>query len=243
MPDDRVFRERRTWDTGLVVAMTDVVTASPPGDPPTVTLGEESPATPVVNESGFVLFFGLEERDTVTVHVDGGDVYESVDEPVDLAAMRGATPREYEVAVDLTPTTAYPYPAGRTVLRGQVFERPQAPVDPADRTPIEGADVSIPALAGAGSVEMRSVTTETDERGEFVLYFEPFTESYRESIEHGVTLSEVDGGHNVEVETGPNATANPTVEVSHSGFQSVPVRRAVRAGATTTYDVELEPTP
>jgi hypothetical protein len=243
MPEHHVLRASRVWDTSLVVSMTDVVTARPPARSPTVTLGEELRVTPVVNQSGYVLFFGLDHRDAVTVHVDGGDVYQSIDEPVDLAAMRGATPREYEVDVDLTPTAAYPYPAGRTVLRGQVFERPQVPVDPADRTPVEEADVSIPPLAGAGSVQMRSVATETDSRGEFVLYFEPFTEAYRDGVEHGVTLSKANGGHDVKVETGPNATANPTVEVSHAAFQSATDTRAVRAGSTTTYDIELEPNP
>lgn len=112
-------------------------------------------AEPVENPSGYHLFLDLTLPDTPVVTVDGGTRYMDATHEVELSALSPLNP---VAEIELTPSRAYQFPAGATLLRGCVQD--------ADETAVAGATLSIQDI---------DRTTETDRDGEFVLYFTHIT--------------------------------------------------------------------
>lgn len=137
-------------ELALAVELKDPVRGGRPRGDPAVSAAEADDP-PYRNRSGFYLFFDLPET-SVTVEVDGGDLYRDRSKTVDLTA--ASFDRASAVSVSLDPTPGYPFPAGLTRVRGTVLD---------GEATVAGASVS---------VENHSRTVETTEAGEFVYYFD-----------------------------------------------------------------------
>lgn len=150
-PSDRhaEWTEAGTIDRRLdvAVALTDGYTGRPPvGTPRVALVGTE--ATAARNPSGYYTFWGLPDGVTdVTVEVDAAG-YLAERRTVALPALDPLAP---VVDVTLSPSSAYSFPRGETVVRGAVRD---------GGAPIPGATV---AIAGRG------YRTRTDERGGYAL--------------------------------------------------------------------------
>ena len=131
------------------------------------------------NLSGYFLFTDLAPG-VYTVSVEA-DHYSTVEEAVDTSILDAKNP---VVQIVLKPNSQYSFPAGATLLRGVVT----------NGSPVPGADVSVTG---------KTITTNTDERGEFVLHFRGIkteaitvviqkggdTKSVGATIEEGKTVS------------------------------------------------------
>lgn len=145
----------RTTTLSLAVRIVDAFNGGRPIGKPSVSI-EGVDRGPVENRSGYLLFLDLDpdtEDGPVTVSVDGGVYYADERVDVDLAALREEAPLAPVVLIDLTPSTAYEFPAGTTLLRGHVR-------DPAG-TGVPKAELSVRGFD-------RSTVTERE--GEFVLF-------------------------------------------------------------------------
>lgn len=164
-----------TIEIGLsfAVGLVDGVTGGRPTGDVVVRLAD-APVEPVVNPRGYRLFLDVvPEYDPVTVTVDGGDryvdesvtVYHDSDPPDGAAAVDARDPR-VPVEVTLTPTPAYPFASGTTLLRGFVTDTP-IPADgsvPAG-SGVGGATVAVPGVPDVNG----SVAATTTDSGEYVL--------------------------------------------------------------------------
>lgn len=148
----------------------------------------------VVTNTGFLLFLDVElsTNASIGIDIDGGQHYlnesdlavdqtalNRVDEsnsgrPTDLVARidarRSLTPQK----IQLRPSPGYRFPAGATLLRGQVRDR--------DGKGVEGATLTVVG---------RAQTTQTTDNGEFVLYFKP--PGYEVRKENGTKTIKIDG--------------------------------------------------
>lgn len=191
----------RETTVSLAVRLTDRFTGGRPVGSPGVSVAGYDAAA-VENPSGYRVFLDLPETlpEPVAVTVDGTARYESVREAVDLSERR----REWEengveplVDLELTPTPAYDFPAGTTLVRGQLWGAAGAPVSGAtialtgrpsdsddgslDRGGGGGHGAAQPDVAGSdgpsnGGADQAvgpvgSFAAETSETGEFVLFF------------------------------------------------------------------------
>lgn len=131
------------------------------------------------NLSGYFLFNDL-AAGTYTVHAES-DLYLPVEETVDTSTL---DPKNPVRQIILKPAPNYPFSAGATLVRGIVT----------NGVPVAGADVSVTG---------KPISTSTDGRGEFVLYFRGIktetimvvihkgadTKSIPATIEEGKTVS------------------------------------------------------
>lgn len=154
-----VIRMRKGWrkvdeltrDLALPVRLIDEITGDRPVGEQQVSVAEAD-ERPIRNRSGYYLFFDLPEAD-VTVNIDGGDLYHDTSttaqwDPVDREFNSG-DPLE----LTLSPTAAYAFPGGLTLVRGTVLD---------GTTHVGGATVTVSGHAR---------TTESSKDGEFVYYF------------------------------------------------------------------------
>jgi phosphatidate phosphatase APP1 len=135
-----------TSNLTFAVLLIDDYTQEGPVGRVEVKLQEGGPKV-VKNLSGYHLFTDL-AHGVYTVSVES-DYYSTVEEAVDTSLLDAKNP---VVQIVLKPNSRYPFPAGSTLLRGMV----------SNGSPIAGADVSVTG---------KTITTNTDERGEFVLHF------------------------------------------------------------------------
>ena len=144
----------------FAVEVVDPVTGTRAGDEVTVSL-TDAPADPVTNPSGFRLFFEV-ETDPVTVAVDGGDRFFDAETTVDHGGLHtGDEPPDPPVEqVMLTPTPAYEFAPGTTLLRGVVADGPLP-----DGEGVGDATVSLAEVP----TEDESVEAPTTDGGEYVL--------------------------------------------------------------------------
>lgn len=144
----------------FAVEVVDPVTGTRAGDDVTVSL-TDAPADPVTNPSGFRLFFEV-ERDPVTLAVDGGDRFFDDETNVDHGGLHtGDEPPDPPVErVVLTPTPAYEFAPGTTLLRGVVTDGPLP-----DGEGVGDATVSLAEVPS----EDESVEAPTTDGGEYVL--------------------------------------------------------------------------
>jgi hypothetical protein len=103
--------------------------------------------TAVRNLSGYFLFTDLTPG-TYTVRVES-EFYFPAEQTVDTTSLN---PKQPVAGIVLKPTPSYPFPGSATLLRGVVT----------NGTPLPDAKVSVTG---------KTITTVTNERGEFILFF------------------------------------------------------------------------
>jgi len=135
-----------TSNLNFAVLLIDEYTQEGPAGRVEVKLKDDGP-TAKKNLSGYFLFTDLVPG-VYTVSVES-DCYSTVEEAVDTSILDAKNP---VVQIVLKPNSQYSFPAGATLLRGVVT----------NGSPVPGADVSVTG---------KTIITNTDERGEFVLHF------------------------------------------------------------------------
>lgn len=142
----------RTVTPSLAVQLVDGFSGEKPVGKPRVSI-EGVDVAPIENLSGYLLFLDLDpEDDSLTVFVDGGERYLDEAHDIDIADLHRKTPLSPAITIELTPSAAYEFPTGTTLVRGYVR-------DP-DGNGVAGAELSVRGLDS-------SARTERD--GEFVL--------------------------------------------------------------------------
>jgi hypothetical protein len=228
----RVARQRTTLS--FAVLLVDSVTDGRPSSDVTVDL-DDSPAKAVENPSGFHLFLDLAD-DPVTLTVDGGDryfderetVYHSQSPPRGATDVTDATDASKPVEITLTPTPAYQFAAGTTLIRGQVTD---SSADPDDRD-VAGATVSLEGFSTEGK---------TTEKGEYALHVPATAENvHRENGTRLVKVPSEDGGGGGGGPGNNGAVSDPELTVSHPDHATFSEEIQVEAGTLTKKDVDLQ---
>lgn len=242
----------QTTTLSFAVDLVDPVTGGRPGDEVTVSL-TDAPAEPVTNPSGYRLFIEVAE-DPVTLVVDGGDRFfdEQTTVPHGSKESGGQSPEPETVTIVLTPTPAYQFAAGTTLLRGIVTEDPLP----------EGArvaDATVSLAINPAEDEDETIEVPTTASGEYVLRV-PISTDRVVSGDGDRWLSAPDGSQSPGNGNGPPGNGNgppddgngnggdddefqpPTheVTVSHAEYDSDTAQIPIRAGATTRHDVILD---
>jgi hypothetical protein len=167
-----------TSNLNFAVLLIDEYTQQGPAGRVEVKLKDVGPKA-MKNLSGYFLFTDLAPG-VYTVSVES-DYYSTVEEAVDTSILDAKNP---VVQIVLKPNSQYPFPVGATLVRGVV----------ANGSPVPDAEVSVIG---------KTITTNTDGRGEFVLHFRGIkteaiiiviqkgsdTKSVGATIEEGKTIS------------------------------------------------------
>ncbi len=119
----------------------------------------------------------------------------------------------------LTPSPAYPFPPGATLLRGVVKDK--------DGAPVRGARVSVDA---------RAVETATDVNGEFVLFFRKL--KYEGEGKPDNDLCKVDGVYYVVAKGGSASEIELTLSAKKEAVGTGEATVKVAAARTTLLDAE-----
>lgn len=167
----------RTRTLSLAVQLVDIFSDGRPAGRPRVSI-EGVNVAPIENRSGYLLFLDLDPDPAsgpITVSVDGGEYYSDESLDVALSTLQRETPLSPAITIELTPSTAYKFPAGTTLLRGHVRD--------SEGTGVTGAKLSIRGL---------DCSTETERDGEFVLFIEDVSPS---------TVTKADGKRLVTVDS------------------------------------------
>ncbi len=135
-----------TSNLTFAVLLTDEYTQEAPVGGVQVRLKERG-VKATENLSGYFLFMDLAPG--IYAILVESDHYFSAEKSVDTSTLDAKNP---VVQMVLKPNPRYPFPAGATLLRGVVT----------NAAPVNAADVSVIG---------KTITTVTDERGEFVLHF------------------------------------------------------------------------
>lgn len=205
----------------LAVRPMDSFTGRSAIDGPDVTL-EDRPDEPVRNPSGYFVFLDIEPG-SVTVLVNGGSRFlderipgvTAVDITDPATTVDPADPTTFPVeTVELTPSPAYPFPSGTTLIRGRVL-------DPSDE-PIPGATVGI---------RNHDAGTRTDRNGEYVVFIDPVPAADVTTVDDRRVFEVNDSAPELEVND-PNA-GTKTVTLDDGGDSIVEV------GTLTVHDITL----
>ncbi|GCF15391.1 hypothetical protein Harman_33260 [Haloarcula mannanilytica] len=236
----------------FAIDLVDPVTGTRPWKDVTVSL-TDVPADPVTNPSGFRLFFEV-ETNPVTVAVDGGDHFFDQQISVDHGGLHtGDEPPDPPVKeIRLTPTPAYQFTPGTTLLRGVVSDNPLPSGDGVGDATVSLADVP---------TENESVEAPTTDGGEYVLRI-PVSAERVISDNGDQWLDKAGGSQSSGNGNGPPGNGNgppgngngpndnggndefdpPTheVTVSHSDYADSTATIPIRAGRTTRHDVVFD---
>ncbi len=198
----------------LAVKLLDTVTGDPPTGNPRVRLGR-SDAKPIVKPNGYYLFLAHEPiDDSIRVNVDAGERYQNESIEVDLSARDPRDPLE----IELSPTASYEFPTGTTAVRGHILD--------GDGCQMDGAHVSTRNLERA---------IETDETGEFALFFGRSSEITAERTDDGVRVVSVDGEYpTIEVRESEASDRLTSVTLDGTDYPRVV------EGAVTTFTIRLD---
>lgn len=201
-------RRRRQWPSERLTVSLASLDATP------VLLD----ATPVINPSGYVLFFQKDipdELDSVEITVAGGGQYADTDRTVVFATLD--TQRYPVEEITLEPLPTYRFPRGTTLIRGSVFvvDDAQTAGDP-EPTVAEDASVTL-------SIDGFDRTTTVVGSDEFVL---PIT---------GLTADNVEGNEFIRVN---GAFPLLTVDLGEPENVSVPLR--IREGETGCHQFKYD---
>lgn len=141
-------------------------------------LVDDQSASPILNRSGYFVFFGLSPGvHNVRVRAEG------FQEEVMTAVVRADQKAEIR-AIRLRPLPSYPFPNGTTILRGEVFET--------------GTELPLAEVAVSLAIRGKELSTVTTLKGEFVIYLARLTDSASKKVngkvfvrggEDGVELS------------------------------------------------------
>ena len=241
-----------TTTLSFAVDLINPVTNGQPGDDVSVNL-TDAPAEPVTNPSGFRLFFEVAE-DPVTLRVDGGDRFFDEQTTVTHGGLHtGDQPPDPKVAqIELTPTPAYQFALGTTLLRGVVTDDPLPDGDGVGDATVSLADVP---------TEESSVDAPTTESGEYVLCI-PVSADRVVSGDGNRWLDTPSGSQSAGNGNGPPGNGNgppgngngppgngvddefePPIHeltVTHSDHAETSAEIPIRAGTTTRHDVVFD---
>lgn len=230
-----------TTTLSFAVDLVNPVTGGRPGDDVTVSLAD-APAEPVTNPSGFRLFFEVAE-DPVTLRVDGGDRFFDEQTTVPHGGLHtGDQPPDPEVVqIELTPTPAYQFVPGTTLLRGVVTDNPLPNGDGVGDATVSLADIP---------TEESSVNAPTTESGEYVLRIPVSADRVvRGNGDRWLDTpsgSQSPGNGNGPPGNGGNGGNDefepPTheVTVTHYDYAETSAEIPIRAGTTTRHDVVFD---
>lgn len=174
--------------------------------------------TPVINPSGYVLFFQKDipdEMDSVEINVAGGVQYADTDQTAVFATLDAQRYPTEEITLEPLPT--YRFPRGTTLVRGSVFvvDDAQTTDDP-EPTASDDASVTL-------SIDGFDRTTTVVGSDEFVL---PIT---------GLTPDNVEGDEFIRVN---GAFPLLTADLGEPENVSVPIR--IREGETGCYQLKYD---
>lgn len=241
-----------TTTLSFAVDLINPVTSGRPGDDVSVSLAD-APAEPVTNPSGFRLFFEVAE-DSVTLHADGGDRFFDEQTIVTHGSLHtdDQPPDPEVVQVELTPTPAYQFAPGTTLLRGVVTDDPLPDGDGVGDATVSLADIP---------TKESSVDAPTTESGEYALRI-PVSADRVVSGNGARWLDTPGGSQSPGSGNGPPGNGNgppgnsngppgngvddefepPTHEltVTHSDHAETSAEIPIQAGTTTQHDVVFD---
>lgn len=196
----------------VAVRVVDSFTGKVPSTDLTVTVGEFD-VLPVRNPSGYYCFLDLPDN-PITVTVNGGERYLDVTETVDPAAHDPPA-----VDIEVTPSPAYRFPPGATLIRGIIREggSDENSDDNGEKPPIAGATVSL------RHIDREAVT---NENGEFVLFITNITDE---------DVVQTDDGRRVITVSG----SDPVIEADHPDYGTVSESITVEERLKTRHDLFL----
>lgn len=175
-------------------------------------------ATPVVNPSGFLLYFREdfpEDPEEIEIEVAGGGQYTDERASVDLADHDRQEPKR----IELQPLPAYQFPTDTTLVRGYVLVIDEE---------VDDEDLVTAERFGEGGVKLEieglGAATETVKDGEFVLSITGLTAN---DVEDG--LVKVNGGDPVL-----------ELELEHDEFEGASVPIEVAEGETRCYQIKFD---
>lgn len=184
-------------------------------------------ADPMSNPSGYLLYFREDFPDNpgvIEIEVKGGERYVDQRASVDLSDHDPRKPKR----IRLQPLPAYRFPAGATLIRGQVFVIDEA-IDDEDDVDLqtfgeEGVQLRIKGLDSA---------TRTTTNGKFVLFIT------------GITADDVDDGRlqvdddkpmlGIEIQRGEFEDALIPVEISEGGTQCYQIKFDINEDEDASY--------
>lgn len=200
-------RERRGGQQGI------------PSDVPTISISDVN-ADPIANPSGYLLYFREDFPDdpgVIEINVTGGGRYVDKQASVDLSDRDTQKPEK----IKLQPLPAYRFPAGATLVRGQVFV--------IDEEINNEDDIDLQKFGEEGvqlRIEELGSVTRTITNGEFVLFIT------------GITADDVENGL-VQVDDD-----NPVLvirrELRHDEFEDASIPIEIPEGDTRCYQVKFD---
>lgn len=154
--------ELRDTRLSMAISLTDRYTNKQPVGKMSVSL-EGEPYKAVKNLSGYYLFLDIPIKAYV-IQVRS-DFYFDRNQPVTLSSIDPQSSMEEKLKkivqeIELEPNPAYPFPNGATLIRGIVTDQAENPVTKASVKIVE-----------------KGMVTLTSEKGEYVFYFPPLTDS------------------------------------------------------------------
>lgn len=188
-----------------------------PSDVPTVSISNID-ADPIANPSGYLLYFREDFPDdpgVFEIEVTGGGRYVDKQAPVDLSDRDTQKPEK----IKLQPLPAYRFPAGATLVRGQVFV--------IDEEINDEDDIDLQTFGEEGvqlRIEELGSTTQTITNGEFVLFVT------------GITADDVDDGM-VQVD---NDNPVLTIKLQRDEFEDASIPIEIPEGDTRCYQVKFD---
>lgn len=147
--------EERITPRPLAIQLVDQLTGEVPLGNIKITINEQPKLEGIRNLSGYICFFGL-EAGLYTVRIDP-ELYFTEIVTVDTTSAAEANP---VVQFQLRPRPVYPFSSLATLARGLVMQ---------GTVPLSGAIIRVSEVSIIPSAGF--LYTQTDERGEFVLYF------------------------------------------------------------------------
>lgn len=226
---NRRIVEYRRNELGFVVRLVDAFTGGrTDGDPRISLRGLDE--TPVENQSGYHVFLNL-DTEVVDLVVDGGEIYfdeertvvlPGGDERVGDESTVILDDRWDPVVVELTPTPAFPFPDGTTLVTGHVTDE--------DGEPVADATVAIPEF---------DVTTKTTETGEYALSLRVGSENVVKKDGRKLVTVDAPGTGNGRAITNGGDHTDPTIQISHPDHDTVTEHLEVEGGAKTVHYVTL----
>lgn len=192
---------------------------------PTISISDVD-ADPLANPSGYLLYFREDFPDdpgVIEIEVKGGERYVDQQVSVDLSDHNPQKPKR----IKLQPLPAYRFPAGATLIRGQVFVIDEE---------IDENDVGLQKFGEEGvqlRIEGLDSATQTTTNGEFVLFIT------------GITADDVDDGRlqvdddkpllDIEIQRDEFEDAVIPVEISEGGTQCYQIKFDIHEDEGTLY--------
>ncbi len=114
----------RTKNPSAIIELIDDFTGeNPVGKVTNIYLKENSTYQPILNNTGYYIFFNLPDG-TYTLVIES-EYYETQEESITIPFPKIEIPE----TINLIPLTSYPFPIGSTIIRGVVMDTNDIPID------------------------------------------------------------------------------------------------------------------